>query len=231
MKRLLTQTLLSILFVTAAAGGVVRAQTSQRPDPPPPASDATPFGQSKVEEGNYSNAYFGLSLTLPKGWLVLNADDNKKIMDTGKELAEEGASDQRKAMLDASLKRTGFLVNAAKYQPGTTRSAEFNALFMCLAERVPTAVIKTGADYLVQMQRAMQGSSAKIELTGPPRTVQVGGVAFTVADAKTTAGPVISAQRYYVTVKKGYALVMAYTYYDEADLKTFDELLTSVKFK
>jgi len=233
MKRLLTQTLLSILFVVAAASVAARAQeTTRKPDTTTPAAtqDAMPFGQGRIEEGIYSNDYFKISFALPKGWLVLNADDNKKIADTGKEIVEEGASDQKKALVEASLVRVGFLVNASKYQPGTARP-EFNALFMCMAERVPTAVIKNGDDYLTQMQRVLQGSPAKIEITGPTRAVKVGGVEFTAADAKTTAGPVISAQRIYVTLSKGYALVLVYTYVDEADLKTFDELLTSVKFK
>jgi hypothetical protein len=102
---------------------------------------------------------------------------------------------------------------------------------LCLAERVPTAVIKTGADYVALMRRTLEGTAAKAEMTGPTRTERLGGVAFTVVDMKLSAGPAVTAQRYYVTIMKGHALVLAYTYLDEADLKTFDEVVRSVKFK
>lgn len=236
MKRLLTQTLLSILFVIAVASAVVRAQvTPRKSDPTPPLrvvapTAETPFDKSKVEGGKYLNDFFGLSFALPEDWVVLSNDDNKRILDKGQELVEEGASERKKRMVEASRQRGGFLVNAAKYSPGSVRP-EFNALLMCMAERVPTAIIKSGADYVAQMRHVLEGSTAKMEVTGRPRTAKVGGVVFTVVDLKVTAGSIVAAQRHYVTVRKGYALVIAYNYYDDEDLKTFDELLASVKFK
>ena len=238
MRRILTQTLLSILFVVAAAE-VARAQsTQQKTDPPPPAPKVVlgnPAGSGTVDlgrivDGTYSNDFFGFSFTVPKDWTVLGAADNKKILDKGKEIVEEGTSERKKEGLDASLTRTNFLFTASKYPQGTTGPG-FNALMMCIAERVPTAVVKNGADYITLMQRAFEGTAAKLELTGPMRTVNVGGVPFTVADVKLTAGPVVTVQKYYVRITKGYALAWAYTYFDESDLKTLDEMIASVKFK
>ena len=234
MRRLLTRTILSILLAAATAAAARAQGSQQQDDPPPPLAaapkEATPFGRSRVEGGVFSNDFFGISFSLPKGWLVLNADDNKKILDTGKELVGQGASETKKNLMESSIARTGFLVNAAKYQPGTSRP-EFNALLMSMTERVPSALVKNGGDYIAQMQRVLEGSPAKIELSGPTRVVNLDGVPFTVADAKMTVGMAVMAQRYYVTISKGYALVITYMYMDEADLKTFDEVLTTVKFK
>lgn len=232
MRRLLTHTLLAALLVASAFAHARAQSTQQRADPPPPPRDPTveqSFDTGRVEGETYTNDFFGFSMTLPKGWAVMGAAENKRILDTGKEIVEEGASDKKKEGLEASLVRTHFLVTASKYPAGTTGPG-FNALLICIAERVPTAIVKTGADYISVMQRTFEGTAAKLEV-GPLRTQNVGGAAFTVADVKMTAGPAITAQRYYIRITKGYALAMAYTYYDEADLKTLDDLLGTVKFK
>lgn len=229
MRRLLTHILLSTLFVVAVASAAVRAQsTPQKSDPPPPAE--TPFNKSRVEGDTFSNDFFGISFNVPKGWTVFGVAENKAIMDAGRQIVEEGASEKKKAGIAAGMSRTGFLINAAKHPPGTA-DASFNALLLCMAERIPTAVIKTGADYVSSMQRIFEGTQAKMEFTGPVRTKTVGVVAFTVADVKTTTGRGAAAQRYYVMISKGYALAIVYTYFDDADLKTFDEVIASIKFK
>lgn len=238
MKRALTQTLLATLFVASTAFAARAQSTQQKDDPPPPPPAPIVYGDPKVEqpfdtgrlEGeSYSNDLFGFSMTLPKGWVVFGADENKQIMDAGKGLIEESANDKKKQVLEAAVTRTHFLVTASKYPKGAAGSG-FNALFLCIAERIPSAIIKTGADYISAMQRTFEGTSAKFEV-GPLRTQKVGGTDFTVADVRMTTGPVITAQRYYVRITKGYALMLTYTYYDDADLKTFDELLGTVKFK
>lgn len=233
MKRAFTQTLLATLFVAAAACAARAQSTQQKSDPQPPPSAIiqldTPLDTGKIEGGSYSNDFFGFSVTLPKGWVVLGADENRQIRDAGKGLMEEGASEKKKQGLEAAAARTYFLVTASKYPKGTA-AADFNAVFMCIAERIPTALIKTGADYMAVMQRTMEGSAAKIEV-GPLRTQKIGGADFTVADVRMSAGSVVTAQRFYVRIAKGHALLMAYTYFDDADLKTLDELLGTVKFK
>jgi hypothetical protein len=237
MKRALTQTLLATLFAASTAFAARAQSAQQKSDPPPPPPPIVygdpkveqPFDTGRFEGGSYSNDFFGFSMTLPKGWVVLGVEDNKKIMDTGRGLIEEGASETKKQGFDAALARTYFLVTASKYQKGTA-GPDFNAVILCIAERIPTAIIKTGADYISVMQRALEGTAAKIEV-GPLRTQKVGGADFTVADVRMSAGSVVTAQRYYVRISKGHALTLAYTYFDDADLKTFDELLGTVKFK
>jgi hypothetical protein len=237
MNRALTQTLLATLLVASTAFAARAQSTRQKSDPPPlpvavleEPKVEQPFDVGKLEGGAYSNDFFGFSMTLPKGWVVLGPEENKKILDTGKGLVEEGTTEKKKQGLEDSVARTHFLVTASKYPTGMA-GANFNALLICVAERVPTAIIKTGADYVSVMQRSFEGTAAKLELTAPLRTQKLGGADFTVADLKLTAGPVVTAQRYYVRISKGHALALAYSYYDEADLKTFDELLGTVKFK
>jgi hypothetical protein len=229
---LTTTTLLSLLLLPTAA----RAQEGARKNAPPPSVsrdfslDALSL-EGTLQGDTYSNDFFGLSLNVPKGWVVQDEAMKNKFRETGKKMVEESVADsKKKAGLDAALRRTRILLSASKYEPGTVRES-FNAIVICLAERVPTALVKTGADYVAIMRRSLDGTTSKMELTAPLRTVNIGGHAFTVANIKMTTGPAITVQRHYVTITKGYALLLAYTYIDEADLPAFDEIIKSVRFK
>jgi hypothetical protein len=155
----------------------------------------------------------------------------KAIVERGKEIVGEGATARKKAEMAESVARTVYLLNASKHDPLNPGGLGFDAQLSCIAERVPTAVVKTGTDYLTHMMRNAQGTGAKLELNGPLRTEKVGGVTFAVADVKLTAGPGSAAQKYYVAIMKNYALMFAFTYVDEEDVKIFDDVLKTVRFK
>ena len=235
MKLLLTTTLIASLSLAAA--GDARAQTRrQRPRQPPQkemviiAPVQVPVDQGRLEGGRYSNDFFGLSFDIPKGWVAQDAAARQALMERGREIVGEGASAGTKTRLDSSISRTAFLLSASKYELGAS-GPDFNAQLSCIAERVPTAVVKTGVDYINLMMRTAQGTAAKLELTGPIRTERVGGVAFAMADAKLTTPMGTAAQKYYVTISKGYAVMLGFTYADEADAKVFDDIIRSVRFK
>lgn len=254
MKRLLAATLISFLFLPAA--GAARTQAVGDNQPPPPAPTKLPEGapedqapvsqgrlptvtpqkpvpvsQGRLEGGTYSNDFFGISFSIPQGWVAQDAAARQAIIDSGKKIFESGKNTAReRAGVEASVQRTVFLLSVSKYELGAVRP-DFNAQMSFLAERVPTAVVKTGRDYLTQMMLVAKNSSANLELTGPVRAEKVGGVSFAVADAKLTIGVAVAAQKYYSTIIKGHALLFAFTYSDEADAKTFEGLIKSVRFK
>ena len=233
MKRVLTTTLLAALSLAAA--GPARAQNSgaakiQPTRRPAAAQGAASVDLGTVEGGRYSNNYFGISFSIPQGWFVHDMEMRKALVERGKELVGEGATNRKMSDLEASIARTVYLLNVSKHDPRAPASS-FNAQLACLAERVPTAVVKTGTDYLTLMTRTAQGTGAQLELTGPIRTEKIGGVTFAAADAKLTVGPGSAAQKYYVAIIKNYALMFAYTYVDEADAKAFDDLIKTVRFK
>ena len=233
MNRDLTNTLLTLTLLAAAVPA--RAQTGNTPPPPSPPAVAvgtadSPDEKGRLEGSTYTNDYFGVSFNVPQGWVAQDAAMKQRILDTGKEIVVQGATEKKVAGIESSLKRTYFLLSVSKYDLSKPPPG-FNAIIMCMAERVPTAVIKTGEDYIVSMMRTTEGTASKIELNGPVRTERVGGVPFAVADAKLTTPAATAAQKYYVMIKDGYAFMLGYTYLDEADAKAFADVIKSVKFK
>ncbi|HLM56642.1 MAG TPA: hypothetical protein VK422_11055 [Pyrinomonadaceae bacterium] len=227
---MLKATLLSLLLFNAAAG--------QRPDPPPRKVRVqaprelvveAPIDLGRVEGRRYTNDSFRISLSAPEGWVVHDSQRSRAILEMGKDVVLGNADEKKKAAAEAGLARTAVLFSASKLPPGST--AGFNAGMVLVAERVPTVVVKTGADYVQMMQRVMQGSPVRMEVQGPLRVERVGGASFTAADIRLTTPAGVAAQKYYVRVADGYALCLIYSYVDEADLPAFKAILDSVAFK
>ncbi|HEV2863987.1 MAG TPA: hypothetical protein VGX48_23525 [Pyrinomonadaceae bacterium] len=219
MNRLIKATLLSLIFLNAAAG--------QQPEPPPrPLTVEKPFDLGRVEGRRYTNESFRISLSVPEGWVVQDQQQSRAMMEMGKDAILANADQKKKAAAEAGLARTAMLFSASKLPPGST--AGFNAGMALVVERVPTAVVKTGADYVQLMQRVVVGSPVRMEV-GAVRVERVGGADFTAADIRLTTPGGVAAQKYYVRVADGYALCLIYSYIDEADLPTLKAILNSVR--
>jgi hypothetical protein len=231
MKHFPAATLTAVILLAAA--GTVRAQTTSR-KVAPTAQAVVRSGQislnpGRFEDSRYISDLFGFSLTIPRGWVTQDLATRRDLLDTAKEVIEERASEQKKEEFEASLNRGMHLFSASKYDPKTPPPGP-NASLTCMVERLPTGVVKTGDAYLAAMLDLARVMKVKIELTGPVRTEKVGGVSFTAADVKLTLGTAVIPQKYYVTIRKGYALMFSYAYLEEADLKPLEEILKSVKF-
>lgn len=233
MKKLLTPTLFAALLLATPVN--VPAQTPRRKTQPPPPKELVviapaPVDQGRLQGGVYTNDHFGFSFTVKPGWVAMDAAAKKSVVEAGKAVIGEGATEKKKAELDSAMSRTSVLITVSKYEVNTP-TPDFNAMLMCLAERVPTAIIKTGEDYLRASMRAFEGTAARVELVGRMRAERLGGVPFTVADMKLTAGSRVIMQRYHVRIVNGYVLAFIYSYVDEVDLQPADEMLKTVRFK
>lgn len=235
MRLLQATPLIAALLLVAADA---RAQSGGQKSAPPPLPQMSveapfvqmPVDQGRLEGGTYMSDFFGFSFSVKPGWVAVDAFTRKALLAQGRAEIEKGVSASRKAQLDAAVSRTHVLVNVSKHDP-LIPTAEFNAALLCVAERIPTAIIKTGQDYITASLRTLNSTNAKVELTAPLRTEKLGGLPFTAADVRFEAGPKVVAQRYYVRLTKGYALCFIFAYVDDEDLKAFNEMLKTVRFK
>jgi hypothetical protein len=226
--RRLTKTVISAVLLLSSTAGVAGRGIRAAPQTPPHAPK--PIDLGRVEAGKYVNDFFGLSLSIPQGWAVQGATEKQVIMKHGRETVETNADERKKAGMEAAVARSAFLLSLTKY-PLDPPPVDFNAHFGLIAERIPTAVIKTGSDYFDAMLRVAQGSAAKLEPRGPVRSLKLGGTAFSVMDAKLTVPRGVVAAKFYVTIRNGYALLFTFEYNDEDDAQSFEGIMNSVRFK
>lgn len=216
------------LAAFALGGRAASAQAGPPPPPSPPPLQIKPLDLGRLDGVNYVNEFFGLSLAVPQDWVVIGGPQRGAIMDETKKLLT--ADDARKQrMLDASVQRSTILLSLTKLPVGSTEG--FNASFMLVAERVPTALVGDAATVIRSMEEGFKGTAFKVEFQGPIRTLRVGGADFATVTTRTTAPQGVFMQKFYVTLKKGYALQLVYTYLDESDVATFEAMVKSLAVK
>ncbi len=206
---------------TEIIGTLVEAPPAMPSDEPKKTLD---MGQ--LDGLNYVNEFFGLSLSIPRDWLVVSSQTRTQIGEDSKKLLES-SDPAKKAAISSSIDRSTPLLALTKLPAGQSN----NASLLMIAERIPSPEIKNGADVLHAMKKVMSGTNFNVEFQGDINTEQIGGSDFAVATIKNVSPYGTFMQKIYVTVSNDYALQLFFTYSDETDLQTFDVVMRSIKFK
>jgi hypothetical protein len=218
---------LTLAALTIAAGAQNRdpgPSPAPRPQPTP-----RPVDLGRLEGRTYTNDQFGLSLTIPEGWTV-NVIPTEALRRGAKETVTEESSAAVKQGMDEAIDRTTALLTASKYPPGSPDP--FNATLLLAAERIPTAVVKTPADYrdtMIASLNRMQG--VEVREAEPARRRRIGAHDFLLVALRITVPRGFTMQKQLVTVRGPYALVLAFNYVDEDDAQVFEDVVRSVKAK
>jgi hypothetical protein len=177
----------------------------------------------KVTGSSYANNFFGFRLTIPFGWKVQGQEVKELLSEKGRESIKTGNS-QTNAQIDTSVDNTVNLLTLFKYDVGS--STDFNASLICGAEWLPRAM--SAEQYLSNAKRVLDMSSSQQgRYSYKPFTNEtVGGEVFSVMEVGTSA----INQKYYVSIKKGYALFFILTYATDEDEAVLRQALRSVRF-
>lgn len=186
----------------------------------PPARFAG-FDYGKVSGSSYSNDFFGLRLTIPYGWRVEGQATKDMLREKGRELIKTD-NPQTNAQLDASASNTVNLLTVFKYEIGT--SVGFNASLICGAEWLETPM--SASQYMASAKRVLEMSQKNYEVK-PFTTEMVGGQEFAVMEVVMDS---TIRQKYYASIKKGYALFFILTYAADEDEAILRQALRSVRF-
>ncbi len=190
------------------------------------ASDEIDFGT--VEDSIYQNQYFGLSLEVPSGWTVQDQEAQKRIMELGGDIVA-GEDKNLSAVIKASKLQTVNLLSVAKHPIGAP--VDYNPSMMCIAEKVSHAAgIKRGSDYHFHSKKLLQSGQLKVSFPEGIYPEQIDGIGFDVMTVQISFGGVTVMQKQYVTIMKGYALLMVISYVTPEEEAELVETLRSARF-
>jgi len=230
MKKSIVMTLLRLLvlvmFCSAAAQAQPgRAQQEAKPGlPTRPTSTQTPAaGSGVISDSVYRNDYFGLRVTIPQGWTVQGDDVKQRIQEGGK-TAIVPKNEEDKEQLEAAVDRTLNLLTVSKFPLGTP--GQVNALFMTVAEAVPLST--TGPAYILQLKSVLQQTRVPVDFVDDNQVETINGVQFYTLTIALRPGENIVRQKYYVIIKKGYALGLITSILSESDTGVVNNILKSV---
>lgn len=222
---------LALLIVCVGFAAEARGQLKGDPKgaqaPPPRPVASVPPDAGRLDGARYLNDFFSFSVEIPEDWALMDAFTRDEVKRRSKDFVN-AEGEEKKRQIDASIERTTILLSVSKHPPGSPQP--FNANFSLIAERIPSAVIRNGTDVLRSMERVYRETQIDVKFQGGIREMKIDGVDFASATTRVETPAGVFMQRYYVTVRKSFALMFTYTYLDESDLAAFERIMKTVKF-
>jgi hypothetical protein len=190
------------------------------------ASDEMDFGT--VKNSVYHNNYLGLSMTLPSGWSVQDQKSQQRLINAGGALVA-GDDKTLKSLLKASDLQNVNLFAVFKYPLGSP--VTLNPSIMGVAERVRQLPgIQQGRDYLFHAKKLLEAGQLQISFPKEIYAERLGGVDFDIMEMEVSILGSTVKERYYATVRKGYALSLVVVY-EEGDEALQRKALDSIRFE
>ncbi len=181
-----------------------------------------------LESSVYTNEYFGLELTIPSEWSVLDKAAQQRLTDVGGELIA-GDDENLQAIIKASEMQTVNLVGAFKHPLGYP--VPYNPSIMCVAERIEGLPgIGTGRDYHYHAKRLLQAGQLDVSFPTPMSADRLGGEIFDVLHVQMEILGLTVRQDYYARITDGYALLFIASYTTEDEKAELDGVLRSITF-
>jgi hypothetical protein len=183
---------------------------------------AKPAGES----ADHSDT-FGLIVSPPPGWYVMNYDQTKKMMDVGVDIVTAG-NDQMKALAEPAKKSISNIFAFFKSPPGAP--VEFNPAVMAVAENVSLAPgIRTGRDYFFHAKRTLEQSAINTEIVNDSTMRKIGGQEFDQMDIWMTMNGVTLEQSLYAARHGDDIILITQLYHNDAEREETSAIIDSIK--
>jgi len=190
------------------------------------ASDEIDFGT--FNNSVYTNKYFGVTVAIPQKWSIQDQESQRRLMKVGTK-ALAGDDNNFKAMVKASEMQTVNLFAAFEHPPGAPVAS--NPSMMGVAEMVRQLPgIERGRDYLFQAKKMMESSQMKFSFPKDFYSEKLGGVEFDVMDVELKFPGRMVKQKYYSTIKKGYALCFIMSFTTDEEEASVHRIFDTVAF-
>ncbi len=196
----------------------VIAQASDRPE------------SGRVANDVYTSDFFGFTMTLPKGWEVEDAAALRRSVDENlKKLY--GSDPQGQAAGQEAAARAFMLLSAE----GRLEMEAVPSQVQIAAEQLPEdAGVESGKDYLDAVGAVPPLAGLELKPLHEPAEVRLGGQPFWRQDysASTTINgkPVAISYAEYVSIQKGYALILSFWTDTPEHLAALVKYADSVRF-
>lgn len=174
-----------------------------------------------VEDHTYTNKFFGFELKVPDDMTILERPQQELYSEAGIDIIKSKA-DGSTSQFDSAYKRTINLLVISKLPPGTSgnSAAEFG-----------TTKQMTGVTSKMVMAAtaSVMTSTGSFKLVANLPSKKFGGFTFVGSDFESTAFDVPLDHRIYITMHKGFSLVISITTSKDAGFTEFEDLFENIK--
>lgn len=207
---------IGLIFIMVSPKNVLCDQTYENP------ADSGVF-----YDNIYINGYFNIKLSVPKGWHILNQQQNKAFKGLSEHIAEENG--ERKGSYKSQVERMVTLVTAFKYPIPKTDG--YNPSFSCIAESLEYyPEIKNGKELLEKVRKVENRGTIEYSYPNPISRVEINGVIFYGLKMLAKTNDFSIKQEFFTTTLNGYLLKFLFTYEEEKDLEIYKNIIKSIEF-
>lgn len=188
------------------------------------------FDYGGIENGVYTNKFFGFEIPVPGSWFVQNKEQVQQLQKKGDDyIAKKDSALASK--VKAGEVSSAVLLTVFKKSVGDTTSGDFNSSFMILVENVGTiSAVKNGNAYLARAKTLMQQSGALYKFPSDIYKEKIGNKEFYGMDIILTINGMDLKQSYFSMVDKGFALSMIISYESDEQHKELKNIINNIKF-
>lgn len=177
--------------------------------------------RGSVEAGIYRNDMLAFTMVMPDGWQLVDEKQFQYANNRGSRSAGGGVTDDS---IDRSIRNTANLVAVSKYSFGTPR----NATMVLGLERL-TAPDITAKTVATSALNAMK-SELPLRITKDVYLTRAGGVEFAAFTTALDLADGVFRQSYFVTIRRGQAVTIVFSYVYDDDGLTLEKSLLSMRF-
>jgi hypothetical protein len=187
------------------------------------------FGTFK--DNNYTQSFFGMSLTTPKDWSVMDDDTRNSLYNKSIDITAKDEESKKKMDLSKEKTLFMFIVSQNPYSPkGIGSNIIFETENLGLTGNL---LVKDGKDYIECSKSSMKETSSIKYTFGDTKKEKIGNKDFYVADVSfDLQNGTSTKQKMYCTVQKGYALsfILTCSGNEKADAE-LNSIMNTIKFK
>ncbi|MEM9345536.1 MAG: hypothetical protein AAGB26_02850 [Planctomycetota bacterium] len=138
-----------------------------------PASEA--IGKGEMTDRTYNHEHFGLSITFPEEWDIMERSQFEKVMNVGTDALTDSGVDKRAAEASKNNTIAMFMVTKGGFSFENGTDCGFNAM----TERVKGSGIETGKAYNDTIMKMYKDIGMRVT-SGSSRDQTISGVEFSV---------------------------------------------------
>lgn len=215
-----------LLFAVSASG----QRSTPTPKPPPPPAKTVMVEEVAhdflgiVSEGGFKNDFFGLELQFPVDWTVIDDETSKVAVEIGTDMFK-GDDERSNRALEDSTRKEVVLLHLARKPMGSLE----NCSFMLGVMKQPNPKVLPAM--VAEATKSLLMKSPNLRVIKETRTGAVGGQRVAMVDYEFTVGDQKITILYYVAMVKGYAISFSATYINNEDLKSLEDIISSMRFK
>lgn len=186
------------------------------------------FDYGRVRNDVYVNTYFNIKMDVPKNWEVQDDAQKKELMAKGRDAAIDENNEEMTAAVKASEVTSANLFTAFAHKPGTV---PYSHNILLIAENLGQISYPiTPQIYLANVNKMLTNSKleiVQIDNSYPKKTIN--GMDFHQMNVITFMQGMHVHQTYLITIEKGFAFGLIYSYTDDTQKAEIEKVINTLK--